>query len=558
MGRAYGFEYNRPEAEWVDPLAAAGLPRAPVRRVGRRGTMRIMDWKALQNGSDIRGIAVAPEGGAAAEVNLTPEVIRRLGVAFVRWLCRTLEREPRSLTIAVGRDSRISGPALLAALSEGIVSEGSRVLDFGLASTPAMFMSTVTSGYRCEGAVMLTASHLPAHRNGCKFFTARGGVNREDITALLALAETVEPDSSRPRGSIDRVDFMSVYSSQLVERIREGVAHPAHPDQPLRDLHIVVDAGNGAGGFFVDRVLQPLGADTSGSRFLDPDGRFPSHVPNPEDPEAMAALREAVLAHGADIGIAFDPDVDRAAAMDASGREINRNRLVALAAAMVLREHPGTTIVTDSVTSDGLTEFIEEGLGGVHHRFRRGYRNVINEAVRLNGAGQPCWLAIETSGHAALKENHFLDDGAYLVAMLLIELARARSERRDLGDLIVGLREPAESREYRIGLPAQDFARRGERILDALHEYVAAEPGWEVVPNTHEGVRVACRGPGEQGWFLLRLSLHDPVLPLNIESELEGGVGRITARLVRFLAVQDAALDLTALGSAAGLQRDSG
>ena len=516
-----------------------------------------MDWNALQNGSDIRGVALVPEGGTAADVNLPPVVVRRLGVAFVRWLAHTLESEPQALTIAVGRDSRISGPVLLAALSEGIAAEGARVLDFGLASTPAMFMSTVTPSYRCDGAVMLTASHLPAHRNGCKFFTARGGVNREDITALLALAATLGPDGSVPRGSIDEVDFMSVYSSQLVERIRQGAAHPVRPDQPLGGLHIIVDAGNGAGGFFVDRVLEPLGADTSGSRFLEPDGRFPNHLPNPEHPEAMAALREAVLAHGADFGIAFDPDVDRAAAMDASGREINRNRLVALAAAVVLREHPGTTIVTDSVTSDGLTEFIEERLGGVHHRFRRGYRNVINEALRLNETGQSCWLAIETSGHAALKENHWLDDGAYLVAMLLIELARARGEGRDLADLIADLREPAESREYRIRLPARDFAKQGERVLDALRSRAATEPGWEVVPNTHEGVRVACREPGEQGWFLLRLSLHDPVLPLNIESEIDGGVDRIAGRLVRLLSGQDVELDLGALAAAARMRPET-
>ncbi len=509
--------------------------------------MVAMDWKALQNGSDIRGVAMAPEGGSDADVNLTPLVVRRLGLAFARWLGQTLEREPRALTIAVGRDSRISGPALAAALSEGIAAEGARGLDFGLASTPAMFMSTVTPGYRGDGAVMLTASHLPAHRNGCKFFTARGGLNREDITTLLELAAGAGREASGPAGPVEEIDFMSVYTSQLVERIRQGAAHPEHPDQPLAGLKIVVDAGNGAGGFFVDRVLEPLGADTTGSRFLEPDGRFPNHVPNPEHPEAMAALRDAVLAGGADFGIAFDPDVDRAAAMEGSGREINRNRLVALAAAVVLREHPGTTIVTDSVTSEGLTEFIEDGLGGVHHRFRRGYRNVINEAMRLNAAGEPCWLAIETSGHAALKENHFLDDGAYLVAMLLVELARARREGRDLGDLIAELREPAESREYRIGLPAQDFAARGERILDALRESVAAEPGWRVVPDTHEGVRVTCRGPGEQGWFLLRLSLHDPVLPLNVESEVSGGADRIERRLARLLSAMDTSMELGAL-----------
>jgi phosphomannomutase len=140
---------------------------------------------------------------------------------------------------------------------------------------------------------------------------------------------------------------------------------PPTTDQPLQGLHIVVDAGNGAGGFFVDQVLKPLGADTSGSQFLDPDGTFPNHIPNPENAEAMAAIRQAVLDHQADFGIIFDTDVDRAAAVDAAGNELNRNRLIALMAAIVLREHPGSTIVTDSITSDGLTQFItEESAGG--------------------------------------------------------------------------------------------------------------------------------------------------------------------------------------------------
>ncbi|KAG2381180.1 uncharacterized protein HKW66_Vig0254970 [Vigna angularis] len=110
---------------------------------------------------------------------------------------------------------------------------------------------------------------------------------------------------------------------------------------------------------------------------------FPNHIPNPEDKTAMKAITQAVLDNKADLGIIFDTDVDRSAAVDFTGREFNRNRLIALMAAIVLEEHPGTTIVTDSVTSDGLTTFIEKKLGGKHHRFKRGYKNVIDEAIRL-------------------------------------------------------------------------------------------------------------------------------------------------------------------------------
>ena len=133
---------------------------------------------------------------------------------------------------------------------------------------------------------------------------------------------------------------------------------------------------------------------------MDPDGSFPNHIPNPENAEAMASIRKAVLENKADLGIIFDTDVDRAGAVDKNGNEINRNPIIALMAAIVLQDHPGTTIVTDSITSDELKVFIEDKLGGRHHRFKRGYRNVINESIRLNEEGEESWLAIETSGHA--------------------------------------------------------------------------------------------------------------------------------------------------------------
>ena len=294
-----------------------------------------------------------------------------------------------------------------------------------------------------------------------------------------------------------------------------------------------MDAGNGAGGFFAEKVLAPLGADTTGSRYLDPDGRFPNHVPNPELPEAMDSIRAAVLESRADFGIIFDTDVDRAGAVLADGEELNRNRLIALISAILLREHPGTAIVTDSVTSAGLAGFIAAH-GGVHRRFRRGYRNVINEALRLNAEGRDCQLAIETSGHAALKENYFLDDGAYLVTRFLMELAAGRS----LEGLLAGLREPAESREFRLKIAGDDFRAAGQAVLDSLAAYAKEQPGWSIAPDNCEGVRVDLDRAHGDGWFLLRLSLHDPILPLNIESDREHGARTIARQLAPFLARQ--------------------
>jgi phosphomannomutase len=492
-----------------------------------------INWKKLQNGSDIRGVALP--GVIDEPVNLTPAVANILGKAFVTWLSQTLNKPATELTIALGRDSRLSGPDLSDAVIAGMRAIGARVYDVAMASTPAMFMSTVTPGFDCDGAIMMTASHLPFNRNGLKFFTAKGGLEKQNITDILALAAIDDmPDAANP-GALEHHDFISVYANQLVQTIRTAVNHPDSFDQPLKGLKIIVDAGNGAGGFYAAKVLEPLGADTSGSQFLDPDGNFPNHVPNPENAAAMASIREAVLANKADFGIIFDTDVDRSAAVDSQGNELNRNRLIALMSAIVLKEHPGSTIVTDSITSDGLTEFIETELKGIHHRFRRGYKNVINESMRLNQAGQESWLAIETSGHGAMKENYFLDDGAYLISKLLIELALARLAGQSITDLIATLKEPAESEEFRITIGQPDFKSYGSSVIEQLQAFAAIQPDWAIVPNSYEGVRIACQSPTEEGWFLLRLSLHDPVLPLNIESNVNGGVAAIQSRLVTFL-----------------------
>ena len=485
----------------------------------------------LQNGSDIRGVAM--EGIPGETVNLTPEVATLLGRALGLWLRKHL---PGSGRVAIGTDSRLSGKQLKTAFVHGLLTEGFDVMDCGLASTPAMFMTTVHPGTHADAGVMLTASHLPFNRNGMKFFTAKGGFDKGNILDLLKMAAELDPQAKQvENGRLETLDFISHYAAYLTDVIRQGVKDPEHFETPLSGFKIIVDAGNGAGGFFADRVLEVLGADTRGSQFLDPDGRFPNHVPNPEDGDAMASICEAVIREKADLGIIFDTDVDRSALVDAQGNAINRNELIALISAVILAEHPGSVIVTDSITSTGLSWFIEEHLKGVHHRFKRGYRNVINESVRLNREGRESWLAIETSGHAALRENHFLDDGAFLVAKLLIQMARLKRNGNSLGDLITSLPRPLESREYRLNIKAGDFSSYGARVLDEMAKEVESEDGWIPENPNYEGLRIQCTDPVENGWFLLRMSLHDPLMPLNIESSVKGGVDRIRIRLRKLL-----------------------
>lgn len=489
-------------------------------------------WFDLQNGSDIRGVAL--DGVAGEPVTLTPDIVRPIGFAFAQWLAEKKNTTVSQLRVAVGHDSRLSAHSIQTAVFQGLEAAGcAELADSGLSSTPAMFMATVFDQHAYDGSIMLTASHLPFNRNGLKFFTRDGGLEKADIKKILTLATAKGELDHQTFPKTRKINLMDDYAASLVTTIRNGAGQD---DQPLAGLKIIVDAGNGAGGYFVSKVLSPLGADTTGSQFLDPDGRFPNHIPNPEDADAMNAIIQAVKNNRADLGIIFDTDVDRAGAVDQHGIPINRNRFIALMSTIVLAEHPGSVIVTDSVTSTGLKHWIEGKLGGVHHRFKRGYKNVINESIRLNGTGKESWLAMETSGHGALKENYFLDDGAYQIAKILIQAARLHaSGTGSIDTMLAGLAEPAEAKEYRIKIKTADFGTYGGDVLTALEKFISQEPGWSITPNNFEGVHITVDAQHGNGWALLRKSLHDPVLPLNIESEVSGGVAQIAARMRSFL-----------------------
>ncbi len=490
-------------------------------------------WKQFKSGTDIRGIAT--EGVEGESVNLTNEAVRAMSAGFVLWLAKKCGKKPSELVISVGRDSRVSGPRIVSECSAVMKNAGVRVLDCGLASTPSMFMTTVDLG--CDGALQITASHHPFNRNGLKFFTRDGGLEGSDIEEILLFAQNGEAPEELSGGEIVPTDYMSDYSARLRAMICREVNAEDY-EHPLKGFKIVVDAGNGAGGFYAEKVLAPLGADTTGSCFLEPDGMFPNHIPNPENEEAMASISRAVLDAGADMGVIFDTDVDRGGAVDSKGNEINRNRLVAMAAAIALEGNPGGTVVTDSTTSAGLKDFIQNDLGGVHHRFKRGYKNVINEAIRLNGEGVNCPLAIETSGHAAMRENYFLDDGAYLCTKLIIKMAQLKSEGKELEQLIATLKEPVESREIRFKIEESDFKACGNRILKNLEEYAKQQEGWILADDSREGVRISFSKEDGDGWFMLRLSVHDPIMPMNVESDSAGGVDILVEKAMEFLKTQ--------------------
>ncbi|MGP6138957.1 MULTISPECIES: phosphomannomutase/phosphoglucomutase [unclassified Jeotgalibaca] len=469
---------------------------------------------ALQNGSDIRGIAISTP---QQEVTLTVERTKKIGQAFITWLQKRVPG--KELTVAIGMDSRISGPDLKQALFEGMAHAAVTIIDCGMATTPAMFMATLYDDFRVDGAIMITASHLPFQYNGLKFFTATGGAEHEDIDEILELA-TESAFQAGNQAVIVEKDLLTVYAEDLVGKIREGIDAGF---KPLEGKHIVVDAGNGAGGFFVEKVLQPLGANTTGSQFLEPDGMFPNHESNPDNKVAMQALKDAVLSNQADLGIIFDTDVDRSALVDSQGQALNRNNLIALISAVLLKEQPGATIVTNSATSQHVEDFIV-GLGGKQDRYLTGYRNVINRAIALDAA-----LAIETSGHAALKENYYLDDGAYLVAKLLMA-------NTDLPALIKDLKQPEETTEYRFVIVEEPIQENGLAVIDRFKAFLAEQADIQLIPDHLEGVRANFA----DGWFILRMSLHEPLLVWTLESDKAGEITPLVEQIMPFFMEQGA------------------
>ncbi len=498
----------------------------------------------VQNGNDVRGAAIATED---EKKTLTPGLVSFIAAAFAQFLSEKTGKKKEELRIGVGHDSRVTAGILSEACFKGLA--GCKVYNCDLISTPAMFQSTVLADSDFDGSIMLTASHLPFNRNGMKFFTKDGSLEKKQLTDILAaaaaLADQYGKDDEEDFVSAadlpfegpapEPFDMVSVYSDEMKRIICDDVAAEDY-DHPLKGLHIIVDAGNGAAGFFATKILEPLGADITGSQFLEPDGTFPNHVPNPENEEAMKAACKATTESGADLGVIFDCDGDRGAVVFADGTEVNRNTLIALLAVIVSEEFPNSTIVTDSITSDELTEFLEGGLGMKHLRFKRGYKNVIDKGIELNAAGETCQLAIETSGHGAFKENYFSDDGAYISVKIICKMAKLMKTGETIESLIRDLKQPAEAKEIRFKILEDDFRPVGEKVLEDFRALAEADSRFHIVEPNYEGIRVSFDDDEVKGWVLVRMSLHDPVIPMNIESSDEGGVSTILGRIRDFFA----------------------
>ena len=332
--------------------------------------------------------------------------------------------------------------------------------------------------------------------------------------------------------------YASTLQNAIVREVSRGLPNSCQSETllPLTGLRIVLNAGNGSGYFF-NEILKCLGADVSGSLHLTPDGTFPpdAGVPNPEYHAMIQATTQACVRANADLGIMFDTDSDRSGfivprTVDAQGlrsdyEPLNRNRLIALLGVIFQTISPGCTFVTDSVTSEGLSTFLEDDLGLNHVRYLKGYANVIGKAKELTESGRAlAEVGIETSGHCAMRENGYLDDGTYTAVKVIGLLARVSRYEKDgaghtsLLDLISDLKEMAEVKELRMKVLDGTMSTTNQifsTIANQIESACGHRKEWDLDTDNLEGIRVRVGEDG--GFFMVRKSLHDPIISMLVE-----------------------------------------
>lgn len=325
---------------------------------------------------------------------------------------------------------------------------------------------------------------------------------------------------------IDRykVDYMPYYAASLTQAIQQETSSSGGSiEKPLQGLKIVLNSGNGSGAFFYE-VLKNLGADVSASMGVEHDSTFPRGVPNPESKAMVEDTIRVCQETKADLGIMLDTDADRSGFIVpglTSYEPLNRNRLIALLGVIFSESSPGCTFVTDSVTSEGLEDFLQNKLGLVHVRYLKGYANVIGKAKEITESGAAnAEVAIETSGHCAMRENDYLDDGTYTAVKVIALLAKVKQNGEQLLDLIADLKEMPETQEFRLLVNDGTLETTGtifDDLISKLETHCQGNLNWAIDSANLEGIRIRTGTDG--GFFMLRKSLHDPLVSVQVEGD---------------------------------------
>jgi phosphomannomutase len=413
--------------------------------------------------------------------------------------------------IAVGRDGRLSSPALEAALIEGLMASGADVIAIGQGPTPMLYFAAFTEP--TAGAVMVTGSHNPSNYNGFKMVLGKKPFFGKDILGLGVRAEKGEV-VPQTKGSVTRKDVSDAYVARLLEDW-DGE----------KKLNIVWDNGNGAAGDVLAKLLKKLPGK---HKVLNGeiDGTFPAHHPDPTVAKNLEQLIAAVKKEGADVGVAFDGDADRIGLVDNEGHILFGDQFLVLMARDVLREHPGGTIIADVKASQVLFDEVAKA-GGTPLMWKTGH-----SLIKAKMAETSAPLAGEMSGHIFYNDKWYgFDDALYAAVRVLGVIARSPETVAEFrASLPVVINTP----ELRFDCPED---RKFEVVEEVAQRLKASG---DKVSDT-DGVRVTT----EDGWWLLRASNTQAVLVARAESTSEAGLSKLKSELAGQLAASGLAPDFS-------------
>jgi phosphomannomutase/phosphoglucomutase len=435
---------------------------------------------------DIRGIA---------ETELLSADVADLGRGLGTYLLRH-----SGSRISLGRDCRLSSPRLHDALLEGLRSTGCEVTDIGVVPTPLLYFSAVH--LETDGAVMITGSHNPSEFNGFKTVCGSGSLHGDAIQDVRRLIDA--RDFAAGHGTQHSMDVIPAYLDELSPQFKF-----------TRRIKVVLDAGNGTAGPVIHQLLKRLNVEVV-ELFFDMDGRFPNHHPDPTVPANLKDLRDAVQAHKADLGIAFDGDSDRIGAVDENGEVIYGDLLLLIYGREILTRKPGATIIGEVKCSQLLYDELKR-LGGNPIMYKTGH-SLIKAKMKQEHAE----LAGEMSGHMFFADRYLGYDDALYAACRLIEIVAKSGQ--PLSAQLAGLPKLVSTPEIRVDCPDETkfavVARVAEQFR-ATHNVIDVD-----------GVRVLF---GE-GWGLLRASNTQPVLVMRFEAASEVLLARYQAEVEAALA----------------------
>ncbi len=442
---------------------------------------------------DIRGIVPSTIHEAMAE---------GLGKAF-----GTQALMEGQTTVAVGRDGRLSGPALSAALMRGLVAAGVQVIDVGLCTTPMLYFAANTL---CASGIQVTGSHNPKDYNGFKMVMGGRAIYGDEILALRQMMQD-ETWVLQPGGSVRAVDVTADYSARIVNDI-----HLARP------MKIVIDSGNGVAGATAPGIFRALGCEVI-ELFSEVDGNFPNHHPDPSKLENLNDLIAALQTSGAELGLAFDGDGDRLGIVTRDGHNIYPDRQMQLFAQDVLSRVPGGTILFDVKCSQRLAPAIEQA-GGQPLMFKTGHSLIKAKMKAIEAAGGKAPLGGEMSGHIFFKERWYgFDDGTYAGCRLLEILSRSPDGNAVLHALPTSFSTP----ELNVPCAEGEPHTVTQKLLDKAEASFSAP----AKVSSIDGLRV----DWPDGFGLIRASNTTPVLVLRFEGHTEAALHRIETEMLALL-----------------------